>query len=337
MKIDRRELLRQLESVQPGLSSKENLDQSNCFAFTPGLVTTFNDEICCRQDTTLDFKGAVNATKLLQLLRHMSEDEIDVSVLKDTELSIKGSGRRAGIKMQQDILLPHHVVKTPTDWEDCVPAVGDYIGMVADTAAKENPEFIYTCVRIAPDCMEATDAYQAIRCEMPISVASEVIVKKAGCKALDGMGIAAVAEDDNWLHWKTYTGLVLSLRKQVLDNPYPDLTAIFEAEENGEVQLPGTLLDSLEKASVFSTKTASGKQVCIKLKPGKMLLRAADKDGYYEELVNVDYTGENVSFGMSIVYLQRILSQALPCLITDNTVRIEGEGFKMVMSLENVV
>ena len=337
MKLDRRELLRQLESTQAGLSSKENLDQSDCFAFIPGQIITFNDEICCRQSTELDFRGAVSSGKLLQLLRNMSEDEVDVSVRNDAELSIKGVGRRAGIKLQQDILLPHHVVDVPTSWTDCVPAVGDYIGLVAETAGKDHPQFILNCVRLTPDLMEATNEYQAMACHVTTGLTSETLVRRQGAKALDGMGVAAIAESDSWVHFKTYQGLVMSLRRQEPDQAYPDLTAIYEAESDYKVEFPGSLIECLDKATAFASKTASGKQIGIKLKDNKMLLRASDGESWYEEMRDVHYSGNPVGFGIGLDHLRRILEQGLPCYITPTTLRVKGEGYVLVCATENIV
>ena len=47
--VNREAFLHQLESVQAGLSSKEMIEQSSCFAFIKGKVVTYNDEISCRQ------------------------------------------------------------------------------------------------------------------------------------------------------------------------------------------------------------------------------------------------------------------------------------------------
>jgi len=44
MKINRQEFLDSLEMVKAGLSPREFIEQSSCFAFKEGEVLTFNDE-----------------------------------------------------------------------------------------------------------------------------------------------------------------------------------------------------------------------------------------------------------------------------------------------------
>ena len=53
MKINRMNLLNVLESVHPGLSKRDMVEQSACFVFQGGRVITFNDEIACSLETEL--------------------------------------------------------------------------------------------------------------------------------------------------------------------------------------------------------------------------------------------------------------------------------------------
>ena len=62
MKINREELLNQLESVLPGLSTREIIEQSSCFVFMNKEVITYNDEISCSHKSRLDIEGAIVAT-----------------------------------------------------------------------------------------------------------------------------------------------------------------------------------------------------------------------------------------------------------------------------------
>ena len=78
MRINREELLHQLETVAPGLSQKAIIEQSNCVVFQDGKVQTFNDEVSCCTDCCLKITGAVKAKALLELLRKLSEDQLDI-------------------------------------------------------------------------------------------------------------------------------------------------------------------------------------------------------------------------------------------------------------------
>jgi len=101
MKIKREVLLKQLEVVSPGLASKEIIEQSSHFVFQDGKVITFDDEISCTGNLSLEVTGAIQGKPLLELLRKLQESEIDITH-KDGELIIKGKGRRAGIRMESE-------------------------------------------------------------------------------------------------------------------------------------------------------------------------------------------------------------------------------------------
>ena len=81
MIINREELLKQLESVLPGLSTREIIEQSSCFIFKDETVNTYNDEIACSQKSVLKIEGAVQALPFISLLRKLKEEELE----KETE------------------------------------------------------------------------------------------------------------------------------------------------------------------------------------------------------------------------------------------------------------
>src|SRR5688500_10812735 len=95
VKIVREKFLSRLEQIQPGLASKEIMDQATCFAFKNGRMYTFNEEISCYATSMLpkEFKGAVQSRPLLEVLRHIPDKKI---ILNNGggRLVIKGKGKR---------------------------------------------------------------------------------------------------------------------------------------------------------------------------------------------------------------------------------------------------
>ena len=99
LKINREELLQQLESVVPGLSVKEIIEQSKCFVFKDKKVMTYNDEVACTQDSCLDIEGAVEAMPLISLLRKLKEEEIDLHYVYGTT---SGKGKETIVVFSSD-------------------------------------------------------------------------------------------------------------------------------------------------------------------------------------------------------------------------------------------
>lgn len=333
MIVQRKDVVRALECCVPGLSTRENVDQSNCFCFRGKTVYTYNDEILCRQDFPVEINGAVPAKTLLDLLHKLPEEEIEVTTT-DTKLRIKGQGRRRSeINLVPDVVLPIGDVETAETWTEVPPAYSDALGMVADaTDTDESSPLAY--VHITPTLMESCDMHQAIRYEVATGLTSSVMVRGTSCKAVKGMGIASTSETDGWIHWKTYTGLVVSVRKD--SREYPDLGDIFSAESVGEAYIPGSVSEILERAAPFMGKHGKGKIGIVDLVPGKIRVRAINEDGWYEEIKELEYDGPSTRFGVSPKHIQGALKYGLPCEITPVSLRIRGDAFVYALSVEEV-
>ena len=66
--IKRAELKEALETVKPGLASKEIIEQSTSFAFMGDKVVTYNNKISMSHPVKgLDITGAVKADEMYQL------------------------------------------------------------------------------------------------------------------------------------------------------------------------------------------------------------------------------------------------------------------------------
>jgi hypothetical protein len=114
MRINREEFLKELESVLPGLATREIIEQSSCFVFQENQVITFNDEVACSHATLLDIEGAVVAMPLISILRKLAEEEIEITTSENKEkLLIKGKHKKVEIRMEAEILLQTESVEKP--------------------------------------------------------------------------------------------------------------------------------------------------------------------------------------------------------------------------------
>jgi DNA-binding transcriptional regulator/RsmH inhibitor MraZ len=144
--VNREELLQSLESVRPGLSIREVIQQSSCFVFKDGDVMTFNDEVTCRHKCKLNITGAVQAEPLLNILSKMVETEVEISIDKDSRLVVMGKKRRARIKMEMEIVLPIGTVEKPEKWQPIHEDFSDAIFMVKQCAGKDQTQLKSTCI-----------------------------------------------------------------------------------------------------------------------------------------------------------------------------------------------
>ena len=333
-RINREEFLRTLEGVSSGLAAKELVNQATCFVFRGGNVYTFNDEIACRAPVPTAITGAVPATRLLELLRRLSEDSLDLSVEGGVppnpgELRLKGAGRRSGITMEAEVLLPIDSIETPdaTTWRPIGPEVLDAIELAAQCAATESDAFYLKCLHFTPTHIEACDNYKAVRCRVVVPIDGPVLVNAAGGKHLVGCGMSEIAATRNWLHFRNPTGLCISCRlyREAYSVPMEQLVAL----QGIPARLPTGLVEAVEKATVFSE---AGDDVGFDLKPGGVRIRTKSVDGWYEERQEVEYTGEPVSFLISAKLIKSCLSHGNDILICPNAVKVERPGFTFFTS-----
>lgn len=333
MEINRRSFLRQLESCTPGLANTGNIENAEAFVFANNSITTFNDEIRCKQDTEFPFSCVVPSRPLIETLRKLTEEEVSITC-DGKKLGIVCPGvRKININIKAD--MPNHgsVVEEPENWVDVVPAFADGLALVAEVADAKSDQAV-GCVHLRPKGLEATDGFQAIRYRVDVPVGRSSLVKRSACTAVKGMGIAALAETNNWIHWKTYTGLVVSVRRYV--DPFPDLNPYFGVNpaDAQQIRLPSVLIEALQKATMFLPDTEAGKVATFKLHENKLVIKGQNDFGSYEERRDIAYDGPSVCFGMSPKYMENLLKHDYPCLITDSTVRVKGDSFVYVTAKE---
>src|SRR4051812_36898113 len=100
--VNREDFLSRLQSVSPGLNQKETIEQSSAFCFQRGKIITYNEEVACRMVSKLgkEFTGAVQAKPLLELLRSLTADDVEITT-GGGELLVKAGRDKAGIRMEE--------------------------------------------------------------------------------------------------------------------------------------------------------------------------------------------------------------------------------------------
>lgn len=337
MKIERIELLNVLESVMPGISKRDIVEQSSCFVFQGGRVSTFNDEIACSLSSPLNIEGAVQAEPFLAILRKLAEEQLSVK-LGDGELRFKGKRRQGGVRMEADVVLPIDDVDAPTEegWKPLAPKFSEGVMLVEKCAGKEADSFSTTCVHIHPKHVEAYDNLQIARFKMRTGVEKPILVRASSLKHIHPLGMTEICETGSWLHFRNPTGLVLSCRRHQLDEVDPgallDVGSLLKVTGEPTV-LPKGLVEAAEKAEVFSAENSEGNHVSIDLKAGKLRVTGRGVSGWYQETKAVQYEGGDLSFMIDPQLLTEITKQHNKCEITKDRLKVKGGSFTYVTCL----
>lgn len=332
MQIDRESLVNELESVSPGLSPRDLVEQSSCFVFVGGKVITYNDEVACFRDTCLPIEGAVPAAPLKQILSRLAEDVLDVQVdKKENVLVLRGKSRRSGIRMEQEITLPYDVVDSPAEWHELPGVFCDAVDLVRGCASKDGSKRALVCIHLTPDYLEACDDYQLSRYYVETGLTKSILVYKNSMEFVSGLGVTEFGLTDSWIHFRNGQGLTISCR--LSEEEYPNLDPILEVKGK-KAELPPGLKDAADRANVFSQENADNDQILVKLEAGRLRLRGEGITGYHIESKKFKYEGPPLSFMIPPNLLGELTERHTRCIISKDRLRInQGKRFVYVTCL----
>lgn len=330
--VNREELLNQLESIKPGLSPKDIIEQSSCFVFKEGNVMTYNDEVACTIKSCLKIDGAVVAEPLIAILRKLPADTLEIDVVEN-ELIIQAKRRKSGLRMEQMILLPIDNVEKPMKWVKLPEDFTEAIEIVSQCAGTDETNFALTCVHVHPEYVEACDNYQLSRFPMKTGIKKASLVRQSSIKNIIDLGMIEFSESDTWVHFRNSGGLVLSCRRHLEE--YISLDALLECDGSPTV-IPKGLSDAAERADVFSSENADNNQVTVDLSPkngGQLRITGQGASGWYKETKKLKYTGEPMRFRIAPKLLMEISKRHNECEIAADRLKIDGGKFTYVTCL----
>jgi len=337
MKINREELLRQLESVMSGLSPRELIEQSSCFIFKGKTVHTYNDEISCSQKSLLRIEGAVPAIPFISILRKLQEDKLDMTLNEGkSELLIKGKRRRVGVTMEAEVTLPVDEVERPREWRNLPGTFADAVAIVQPCAGKEvgvGGKSWVPFIHIAPKWIEASNMYQVARFGIKTGLSKSLLIREESLKHILNLDMMEFSETKHWIHFRNSTGLVLSCRYWIEDYPSDEMTEILKVKGESLV-LPKGLEKEIEKAEVFSSENIEGSNGTVILTPGKFKIKGLGASGWYEwRARKIDYDGRELEFTVPSKLLSDLVKQYSKCEVSENRLKIKGSRFVYVTVL----
>lgn len=336
MKTNRADFAAKLQSVRPGLASKEIIDQSTSFVFYNDKIYTFNDELYCSIDSPVSIEGAVSANELINLLEKLKEDEVDVSV-EDGKIIIKGNNRRGGINLNSDIKLPIQSINENIEWDLLPEKFIPGLDIVRHCAGSDEAQFVLTCVHFNPEYIESCDNFQITRFDVDTELEFEdFLIRAEAIKNFINSGITHIGIDTNWVHFMNSHNLHIACRKYTED--YPDWASVLDCEGE-EIVFPEGLIEAIEKAEIFSQDNLTSNTIRLTLTPGKIKIYGEGAKGFFEEECVCNYQGREINFNTSPKLMKDICEKMNVCYLDTNQfendsnigrLKIEGDDFDYV-------
>jgi len=334
MKVNRLELINALQAVMPGLSQREIILQSTSFVFTEdGAVVTYNDEIAVSHPIKVNFVGAVPAKEFFAFINKIKTEEIEITA-SDSEI-IVGSKAKAGLRLEPNITLPIQDLAQPedSDWKKLPKSFCEAASFCMFTVSRDQTKPVLTCLHVNGQYIESTDNYRITRFDMGAEAKkifkgdhASLLIPAHAAKSIIGYSPISFATTEGWAHFKNAEGLQFSCR--IFEEEFPDIEQYMKV--SGDiVQFPASLIDILDKASVFS----NGERVTISLEEGKLLVTSEGTSGWFKEPARVNYEGESIAFEISPDFMKSIRKITDTAEISKNVMKFSGENFTHIVAL----
>lgn len=333
MSTNRKDLLKVLQLVKPGLAAKEIIEQSTSFIFTKGQVIAYNDEISVSHPIKdLALEGAVQAKELFALLNKLTDETIELEST-DTELIIKGKKSKAGIKLEiktniEDTL---KALGTPKKWHPVPATFLEAIDFCLFSVGRDMTKAMLTCVYCGGSDIISSDGFRITIYKLGKGKMEPVNLPGIAAASLKNYNPTEYSETAGWIHFRTKDEVVFSCRTMAGTYPVDKIKGFAEKIEGEKAKLPEGLAEALERAGIFSAgqdiKASTDDRIKITLDDGTLTVRGEGQAGWFEESNRVRYKGELLEFEVSPAHLLAILAHTDEVIIGENMLRFESGNF----------
>ena len=336
IEVKREEALRRFDNAMCAVETKRCLMQSDTFVFYKGNLITFNGEMRTIQTSPFgdEIEGSILAQDLLAVFKKFSDENLLISA-GDGELLVSGEKRKAGVKMDQDILMPFKTVQRAKEYKPLLPELMDYLVQASLVCSKdESANWEMTHVHADAEFVDATDRHRYFRASLATGLDKPLLIQAKLVQVLSKFKLVEIdaTTTEGWVHFRTAENFEISLimnksgyfKRTMLDN----LLVLPDAKY---VQLPENLEEILARAEIMSDK--ENPSVEITLKEGEVSVFSKKAFGWFRETQKVDYIGPDFSFSINPAFLRGMLKNTKEMLVNDFLAKVSVDGTHFVAAL----
>ena len=335
MKINKNQLQEALAIVQPGLASKDIIEQSNSFAFLDGKVITYNDRISITHPVPgLDIVGAIPSEELYKLLQKIKQSEIDIEIQKN-EICLKFGKGSANLILQEKIKIP--LIEIEGEWRKLPDDFNHLIKFAMASCSKDMSNPRLTCVNVCSSgVIQATDSYKITYCKLKKEIPVETfLISALSVKDVVKINPTHVIRDDKWVHFVNEKETVISCRLGEFEEEYPDLKTHIKIK-GVQIEFPNSISELIDRAWVFAKRDNQlDEEITIKIENKRMIISSKSETGKFSEKVFINYEGTPIEFLISPYLLIDIFKDTNRCELNENVIKFEGEGWQYVSVLQS--
>lgn len=336
IEVKREEALWRFDNAMCAVEKKRCLIQSDSFVFFKGNLITFSGEIRTIQPSPFgdEIEGSILAQDLLAVFKKFSDENLLISA-GDGELLVSGEKRKAGVKMDQDILMPFKTVQRAKEYKPLLPELMDYLVQASLVCSEDDSaNWEMTHVHADTEFVDATDRHRYFRASLTTGLDKPLLIQAKLVQVLSKFKLVEIdaTTTEGWVHFRTAENFEISLimnksgyfNRTMLDN----LLVLPDAKY---VQLPENLEEILARAEIMCEK--ENQSVEITLKEGEVSVFSKKAFGWFRETQKVDYIGPDFSFSINPAFLRGMLKKTKEMLVNDFLAKVSVDGTHFVSAL----
>lgn len=334
MKTNRKQLIDVLKSAAPGLADKEMLALTQSFVLHGGRVATYNDMVSVSAPLPAGLgalEGAVKADELLKVLGRLGAEEISLEQT-DADLVVTTPRTRAGVRREaltEDLLALS--VEDPAGFSPVPAGLLEALEFCRFSASRNlaTPLLCNVCIR-GDACVSSDNFRLTVRRFTGGKLAEgDVLVPASVIPDLAAVAPAEYGAGGGWAHWRSAAGTVF--RHRTVEGEYADVRRLLKVE-GPKLPLPDGLAEGVERASVVLDTKDPDAGLLLTVAGGVLTVAAKGPNAWLKERYKTP-DAPDLRFRIAPAILLDILGRQPVVTVGENTILIEGKGFKHVACL----
>lgn len=332
--------LRKFSAVVESPSGTARFDHPDCVHFYNGkmFAYSYNLSLLAVSSSPLeDIQCSVHFCELIGILGKMSTTDIDVSI-EDGHFLIKAGKAKCGIRIY-DIADsgPHEVINACESVErvPVFPSLFNALQNAVFCTSKNEWNELFN-LHVSGD-VRACNGSTAVILDLPDgeTVPPECLIPSSCVSALSKYNFTHMGVSDSYYVFFDADGLMFCVRKNE-HSDFPDFSVFLKkALEGVQFVFPREIGDIVRKVTIFANKDKTDydrilQPVLISLKPNRITCKGTGDYGWYEEVVQTEYDGENMEFLVDANTMLNMLPGIEEARYGNNMVYSKGKDFQYI-------
>lgn len=328
MKLKRKTLLNALDSLKPGLSPKELVEQMTQFNFLGKHLVTYNEIVSVFVPFETDFVCSVKADVFQGILSRLNESDMELNLVEE---EVKDdAGEAVAIKFHLQLKTESTVAEFPVliegdiseamrslekemdaEWMDLPKdfSHGAYLCMFS--ASKDPADNTMTCISVEGCDLMCCDNTRATWYQMD-SEMIPFLMQATVAKELKKYDPKQYHIGENWIHFKSEDGTAFNVRR--VKGKMKDIRPFF-GKEGTEFNIPLELKEAIDLAGVVNADdSVRDRLVELSIQKNKAICKAwRDGGARVKKEVSIPfYSGEDISFYINPDFMLEIIEHSEP-------------------------